>query len=897
MHASRLNPDPHRPHWPGLSLALAVVGFGLCFSPFCPPLSAQQGGVLERVPVAPPSVPDGVGSQTGVVPLPEPDPYIDRENGIRAVATGDFRAAAGFFRKYRTATEMREPELADATVLLGKALLRAGEAQEALKALEYHAAHSKAELEPYYRDALGYVKGAALLGTNRSEAAVQVLLPISQGEREPELTRLVLESLGEAYFLLRDWDNAEAVFRRLLKEFPASPDAGRTRVALMKSLLAAGKGDEAGACLAEFERDPRGLEKILADRFRVHVLLLRGDVPAAFSTYERIAGERPRQPDAEWWTLSSQLAGGLLRAGQLEDALVVLSHATALAVTEENRAESMLRTAEAYVLLKNTNLAIDTLEGYRKAFPKRPEIVPVMVKLAELLRSTENYMSSADYFGKVVSNPGAPGNMRYRSAISRGWCFREAGQFAKAVQGFLDGEALGSTPTEKGNAVFLAAESAYGISDYATSAKYYKEVADRYPNTPFADKARFREGRSQFNRKEYSAAAEAYGAFLRAFPESPSAETAELERGIALRFAAKSPEEFAEALRELQQFAGRRPASPSAPRACLEGFEAALGAGKPRDAVSMLTALVEGYPDSELYPHGLYERARLRFSLGDDEKAVTDSVSFLAKFPLLPLAPDVFVWLGDYYANAAKYEDAKGTYLKLVTTHPSSALAPLALYEAAQCDYRLGNLTSALALAEKLETLSDPEPGADILAKIHMLHGDILARQGSFEEAIPHFSRARQAAADTPLGLAALGRRGDMYMSLAGGKQENIQEALDCFSSLAANPNCPPDLLEVARYRMAKCQELLGNADSAIEGFLSVYYQYEHDLGQGIVRDWFYYYRSAYEAARLYELSGERGKLRLAARLYDRLADSGIPGARDARRRAREIRRTHDMVD
>lgn len=868
-----------------------------------PVFLGSMAGAQETAPAAAPvvvaPVPTGPvqGSEPGVAPLPEPDPYLDREKGIRALDLGDYQAAAAFFSKYRTATQKREPDFSDATMLICKAYLRAREPGKALECLAVYNAETTGQSDVYYRAGLAYLKGAALRDSGKPQAAIEAATPATAEQIDPEFRSLALQVIGDSYVMLRQWGPAEQTFTRLLAEFPNAANAGEVRLALMKVLLASGQGDKAARCLAELARTQTDLPKLLLARYAVHVHMLNGDLDAAYQAYEQIAGERPRQPDADWWIMTSQLAAALLRAGEVEKALVVLPHAAGLAMTEDDRVECLLRMAEAQIRLKNANLAIDALETFRKEYPHRQEVVPVLIKLAELLRSTENYMTAAEYFGQISANEQAPVGFRYRSAISRGWCFRDAGQFEKAVEAFASGEALGTSPEQKANAVFLAGESAFQIKSYAVAAEYYGRVADVYADSSMAETARFRQGRSLFSLRSYASAAAVYSTFLQTFPNSQSAEQAELERGISLRFAATTPMDFSAALQALADFVRKYPASASAPQACLEGYEAALGAEKPAEASAMLTRVIDNYTDSELVPHALYHRARLHFSLGENEAALQDSTRFLDRFPLLPLAPDILIWVGDYYANTQQYAEAKGYYLRLVTTHPVSSLVPAALYEASLCDYRLDNLDGALALADKLEGTTEPPPDPLVLAKGHMLHGDMLAKLGQYNDAIPHFSKARELAGDLPLGLSALGRRGDMFLSRPGAKQENIQEALDCFAAIIANPKTPPDLLEIARYRTGKCYEALGNNDQAIEAYLSVYYEYEHDLANGIVRDWFYYVRSAYDAARLYELNGQKGKLRLAARLYERLSRSGVPGAEDAKRRADEIRNAHGMAD
>ena len=110
---------------------------------------------------------------------------------------------------------------------------------------------------------------------------------------------------------------------------------------------------------------------------------------------------------------------------------------------------------------------------------------------------------------------------------------------------------------------------------------------------------------------------------------------------------------------------------------------------------------------------------------------------------------------------------------------------------------------------------------------------------------------------------------------------------MEIFTGLAANPDASKEMRDSARYRAAKVHEKLGENDQGIDIYVDIVYDYEIDAQSGAVRDWYYFARSGYDAARLLLLAGKDEE---AARIYERLARSGIPTAEEARARAEEIR-------
>ncbi len=851
---------------------------------------AAVGQTVGTAPAASPA-PAAAGA---AVAVPKVDPkiekaYNDREKGMRALGDRIFSAAARFFLEYREVFVGQEPEFADATTLLVKAYLLQGKVEEAATALSFHASRSKGLTEPYYVDALTYWHGAVLHAQGKWADAAGRVAGLAAATRTPEYQNLALELLGDASAMLSDWTRSEAAFTQLLRDFPEAENALRARLGLAKVYLATRQTAKAASVLAALQESHDEAPLLTLTLFRVLLGLQEGRLDEALRLYRGIAAERPQKADTEWWTVSSQLAGELLAAERHEDALEILPQVLVFAVSETERVQTLLRRAEALIALEKVEQAITALEEFRKTYAGRPELIPVQVRLAELLRRTKNFMTASKAFGEVADNLAAPPPFRYRAALSRGWCYRDAGQFDQAVEAFAKAEALGLTDQQKAEAVFLAGDTAFLVENYTLAIIHYSAVADHYADTSFAQRARLRQARSSAKAKLFASAARVYKQFLADFPESELTEDATLECGVVLKNAGDN----ALAMKWLTDFVAAFPESPHAPRALIESYQAAVGADYVPEALERLTLLIEKYPDSDFYPHAIQKRASVRFFQGNFEGALADCELFLSKFILLPMATDVLVWLGDHYANHGDLEKSEGYFLRLVTTHPQSSLAPMALYEAAKSAYRGNDLTrAALLLVEFGDKYAEAAP--KIRAQTAFLQGDILATEGKYAEAAPHFAKARGLAGDTRLGFAALGRLGEMHYSQSAADSDGLQQGIECFQAIVGNELASDDMKEMARYRLGKCYEKLANHEAAIKAYLDVYYQYQIDITEGRLRDWFYFARSGYDAARLLVM---KEQFREAARIYERLGESRIPTAADALHKAREIRDTHDLHD
>ncbi|OGV69076.1 MAG: hypothetical protein A3K19_16790 [Lentisphaerae bacterium RIFOXYB12_FULL_65_16] len=780
--------------------------------------------------------------------------------------------------------------MADATILLVKSCLLERRYDDAAQALDFHAKNSQNLTDGAVREALVYWRAVILLGKGDIEAAIAQVQPLADSAQTPEFRIRALGLIGDAYVRLEKWDLAETALMRLLNESPDVDSAVRAQVGLVKIFLARKSIDRATQVLNDVRtRYPDRTDPALV-LCQILILLNQNNIDEAFKLYRTVEPQRPLRPDPDWWLVTSRLGTALVDAGRLDDALLVLPQATALAGTRDERIHALLQSAEVMITLGKVELAINALESFRKEYVDRPEVIPVLLKLAELLQRTKNFVTASEYFEDVSSNEKAPADLRYRAALSRGWCFLEVKQHENAAQAFARAAKFGQTPPEQAEALFLAGDASFRVESFTNAALYYGAVADNYTSTSFAEEARLRQAQSRAKAKLFSNAAGIYKQFLDEFPNSKLRETARLERGIALRSAG----DCAVAMTELFDLASGNPSSPNAPCALMEAYEAARGADDIPQAIRMLTLIIDKYSDSKFYPDAIYQRAHVRFFQADYEPALADCQLFLEKFPTLELATDVLLWLGDHYANIGKPEKSEEYFIRIVTEHVQSPHAPTALYEAAKNAFHRDDLVHSRALLQQLAQ-QYPEASVKIRAQAELLQGDMLAKEGKYADAIPHFLKAQELAAESPLGLSALGRLGEMYYSLDTQDPEKLKLAVGCFEQVASSQVAPPELRELAQYRLAKCGEKMGQTEAAIQRYLDIVYSFEGDRkGGSRMRDWFYFARSGYDVARLLVLNE---RFREAARVYERLASSGIPTAADARQKAREIREAHKLND
>ncbi|NLE56491.1 MAG: hypothetical protein GX617_16255, partial [Lentisphaerae bacterium] len=77
--------------------------------------------------------------------------------------------------------------------------------------------------------------------------------------------------------------------------------------------------------------------------------------------------------------------------------------------------------------------------------------------------------------------------------------------------------------------------------------------------------------------------------------------------------------------------------------------------------------------------------------------------------------------------------------------------------------------------------------------------------------------------------------------------------------------------------------------------YLRLYFAFTADQANGRQRNWVYFVRSVYDAARILEMRGGVDDMRQAARLYEGLARAGLPASAEAKQRAEGIRASYGL--
>ena len=848
------------------------------------------GGVLPTgLPVA--SVAQGAGTEA------VPADFPAREKGRRARTDGLYGAAERFFLEYRDATRGREPAYTDATTyLIQMQMLQKNLAAAAALLAEYD---NRPQLPPnsVYREKLELWRGAVLMAKNEAAAALAVFQAVAERSTDDTIRCQALENVGSANARLNRWPAAEAAYRLIVQQkLGANHDMRvRANLGILKSALAAGQPERCAVMLGELEK--AGVPQNILNLYHTLLLLAGEKTTEAWALFQRGMKTPEFQASPDFWMVSGKMAAALAAAHRLPEAREVLANSLAAAATPAEVRQTRLRMVECLIAEDKAEAAITALESFRAEFPGTPELVPVDLKLADILRKSRSFLTAADYYNSLADNERAPAETRYRAAYSQALCLRDADRQAAAATAFFRAAQLGRSDEEKADALHHAAEAAFAAGDYPLAASRYQEVVARFPQLPLAEKSLFNQAVARNKAGNAADAARLFRQFTAAYPTSALVDQARGGLGRALKDAG----DYAGAIQELTAFIKELPASPLVPEALLDAQEAAEGNNDAKQAATFLSTLLEDHAASPLATTALYRRCHLHFLHGDYARALADGKRFLDNYQASPLGADVLMWIGDHYLSMGKQVEGEEQYLRLVSLYPASPLAPEALATAGKSAFQRQETDLAAKLVSQLLRDFDKNLQPNTRSQAELLMGDILTSKGNYGEARACFTRAAAAAPETDVAFAASGRLAEMLYTLADEKAENLNQARALFLALAENLKVSTKDREMARYRLAKTYEKLGqqHPDKATEyggnakqAYLDVFYGYPLDSGATKIRDWYYFARAGFDVAHLLVMNED---FEQAARIYERLAASGIPESGEANLKAKEIRNAHRL--
>jgi TolA-binding protein len=273
----------------------------------------------------------------------------------------------------------------------------------------------------------------------------------------------------------------------------------------------------------------------------------------------------------------------------------------------------------------------------------------------------------------------------------------------------------------------------------------------------------------------------------------------------------------------------------------------------------------------------------------DGAKVAAAANEFLQKYPSASFVSDVRMKLAETYYRQQDFSRAQTQFQILAQENPRAAFTEKALFFAAKSAMQsMGaqSLDRALVLLDEVV-----RKNGDLKWAARNEQAVIERKLGKPRDAATLYEEVLQGAAKPEEKREALCGKGDILYELGPEDRENYRHAIEVYDQLAAQKDAPPHWRNQALFKKGVCLEKLNERENALATFYKII---EDENRPDRPREFFWYYKAGFNAARLLE---DDSKWQPAAIVYQKLASAGGARSDEAKSRLSRLRLEHFLWD
>lgn len=734
----------------------------------------------------------------------------------------------------------------------------------------------------------------ALLASDQHAAALTAIRPLSVGgDAEAQLLHAhILAGVGR-------WAEALPLYRGL----SATPAA---RLGEAESLQALGRMADAVKVLAPYLQEHP--ENVSARLRLADLCIEAGEVAKARD--ELLAAQPSAPRDVEW---RSYIEARLLLAEERPaEALGVFEDLTRepVGLPDSLLAAAALGNAEARIALRGYEEADAPLEDFIGRYPESAYLEPVFQRLDQIHARQKNaaeselhrwarkgevrraalaryyvariQMREKKYDGArdslaafVVNHPTHP--MLPQVHVMEAELAVQRGDFPTAVRALEAAMRRARDDAQRAEIELRTGLVHYRQREFLLAANFFHSAAARGP--ALREPAMVDAALAALGQRNDDRFREVYRELIAHFPESPMRSELLLEQGLSQ---ARSAEPGTGTTLDL--FLTQFPNHPRAAEARLALAELAHLAGDAPGAARHLRVASALPPSPATADHADYLAIFLADTKPDraDDEVLKLGEQFLRTHRGSSLVPEVRMKLGQIYFHRDDFANAETQLATLARETPESVYAETALYLAGESAMKQINpaaIDRALALFDDVV-----KRGGAFKLHARQQQAIIQGRLGKEAEAVTLYDviLAADPPAEPELRFAALAGKGDNLLVLGRKDPAQSSAAIATFEQLAVAPGVTPSWRNQALYKKAKALEQLRRTAEA----LTTYYEVL-DRSVGAEREYFWYYKAGFDAARLFE---QQQQWKSAIGIYEKMAKVDGPRSAEASARVKQLR-------
>lgn len=291
----------------------------------------------------------------------------------------------------------------------------------------------------------------------------------------------------------------------------------------------------------------------------------------------------------------------------------------------------------------------------------------------------------------------------------------------------------------------------------------------------------------------------------------------------------------------------------------------------------------------------LAERMRFLMALclygeGRDVEAKNEATALMASTKDMELRADLMLWCAKYEFNGKDYKNAQSNFIAYADFRKKGPSVSDALCWAARCSVMQMEYSKAVELATQAYNCAGDDK--TLIIESLLVQGEALMELGRYPEARQLFERVAAMAPEGALRLKALMLKADALYAMGAGDSICYEESVEAYRAIFDMGGLGPARRIVVAFKIGSALEKLRRTKDAMDQYyrnVILAYCEEISKGNGAFLDKLartFFSRAAFSLVNYYTEAGDTGA---AKKMLERIVDSDVPAADEAKRRLKEL--------
>lgn len=668
--------------------------------------------------------------------------------------------------------------------------------------------------EPSLQDATLYWMGETYFKGSDYRQAQAYYKKIIKNHPESEYIPQAYYSLGWSFFEQGNYENAIIYFHNIIDKFSTHTLSEDALFKIGESYLSTSQYTNSINTFEQYIRQYPKFEQLPNAFFYLAESYYYNNNFLEANTYYAKASEHSRNPHISYM---SEIGMGWIYLKLQKFSLAERHFYEAGILARKNNfsiEEILLGEGSLYTEIEQYTQAIKKYDEFLNLFPKNPRILDAMLGKANALYLLQKYDDSIKAYKNIINNTKDQPSSDIIQKIYYGiaWSYLKQGKFNDAIQAFKIIVDQTDNAVVKASALSQIGDAYQEAEKLTQALSIYDKILNEYAESLYADYAQFQQGITLLKLDRTESAKSSFQSLKSNFPNSNYLN----EVDYYLGFAHFQNQEWTESIHYVESFLKNTNQKKSfSTQATYILALAYFHQTNYKKSLKLFKKVV----NETLTQPSIQQTAEIfigksLFQLNRNNEAIKHFRQICQLYPSTEAHQDALLWLGSYHLEQFDFENAILFYNTFIEKFSDNDKVNIAYYELGQAYQAEGAFDKALNIFKNVLPTADPE----IFAKSQLSIADIFAKKIGSQKALDTYRKISNEVPsyrrDALIKIAKIYEEGDSPKKAI----TIYQEALNSKQLLSEISN------EELYFAIADNYELLNNKDKAIEEYLRIPY-------------------------------------------------------------------------